>query len=336
MAAFLYVLKIIGIVLIFVLLFVLSVLLLLLFFPVGYRIDLSTDSDRERYEGRVGICWLFHFINAKAWYKKDKEMKEDEENPGFEVRVMFFKILPGKEKEENDLYPETPYELYPEAEEAPAVVTNEPGETLFSDDQNEIKTGEINATGSYYESSPEGFSDPGYDSERDPEDKGKIKGIRSKIKEFTGFLRGAAKKIQEVKSDTSYKNKEICDKINKLYRKVRHLKDTSDDVRFERSFSLASNEVLRILKAVRPRYIKADILFGADDPSLTGEAAGIASVLSIGYEKHLILTPDFDRKVLTGEVIIRGHLMMITVLIVLWKLYFNRDIRWVLREIKRN
>lgn len=344
MATFLFVLKITGTVLLVLLLFVLIFLLLLLFFPVGYRIDLSADSDRERYEGRAGIYWLFHFINAKAWYKKHKGLKEDEKNPGFEVRVMFFKVFPRREKEEEDYYSGTGADLYTDLEE-PAVVISEPAgeasaetptETAKDQIPADSESKETDTTGSYYENDAGGSSDTGYYYEEESEDEGIPKGLKSKIKEFTGFLRGTAKKIQGAKSYTSYKNKEICDKINKLYRKVRHLKETCDDERFDKAFSLAVSETLRILKAIRPRSIKADLLFGADDPALTGEAAGIASVLLMGYEKNLILTPEFDRKVIKGEGVIRGHLMMITVLIVLWKLYFNRDIRWVLRRIKRD
>ena len=71
----------------------------------------------------------------------------------------------------------------------------------------------------------------------------------------------------------------------------------------------------RILKSIRPRKLRADIRFGTGSPDTTGYAFGIYGMFCSWLGKQVVLTPDFERAVLVGELDAAGH---ITVFKLLW------------------
>ena len=350
MMIFLSALKIIGIVLLCILSFLLLLILAVLFIPVRYRLSGRADSDRGYYLAELCVTWLLHFVKGRAWFKKE-EGEEEEENPGFELRILGIKLFPGRTKDgeetegirgEEPVSREIPEageetgtrERTDEAGEADSPYTEEAGngEGNFSDPEEEDETGEGDSWASEEEDETrEGnFSDP-----KEEDENGKKPGIGEKIREFAGFLRRLPRNIHHIKTNARYEIKEKYDKIKRLYYRAGHYYDTIESERFNEALSLALNELLRILKALKPKGYRISLTYGLEDPALTGEITGLIAVLFPPSGKEMALDPDFDRQVLTGQGFIKGRIRLVTVLIVLWKLYFNKNIRWTVRELKK-
>ena len=102
----------------------------------------------------------------------------------------------------------------------------------------------------------------------------------------------------------------------------------------ERALSLIKNELIRILKALRPRKYRINLIYGFDDPALTGKVTGVLAMLFLKAGKKAEFIPDFDNKVLEGDIYLKGRIMGITLLIVLWKLYFNKDFRRLYKRVR--
>ena len=97
LAGFLTVLKIIGIVLLWILLIVLFLILLVLFVPVRYKADanipeteLDKGFDLEKMHIKAGFSWLLHLISGGIDYPESKE---------FTIRVFGIKVFPRKNKD---------------------------------------------------------------------------------------------------------------------------------------------------------------------------------------------------------------------------------------------
>ena len=91
MGIVLMILKIIGIVLLCVLGLILLILLLVLFTPISYRVKAEHNDENTMAQAKFG----FLVVNGKALYEKGQGFS-------YFVKVLFFKILPGKEEEERE------------------------------------------------------------------------------------------------------------------------------------------------------------------------------------------------------------------------------------------
>ena len=91
MGIVLMILKIIGIVLLCILGLILLILLLVLFTPISYRVKAEHNDENTMAQAKFG----FLVVNGKALYEKGQGFN-------YFVKVLFFKILPGKEEEEGE------------------------------------------------------------------------------------------------------------------------------------------------------------------------------------------------------------------------------------------
>ncbi|MCM1552673.1 MAG: hypothetical protein NC092_08280, partial [Butyrivibrio sp.] len=134
-----------------------------------------------------------------------------------------------------------------------------------------------------------------------------------------------------------YTFQKICDKIKERYGKIQEARNNVEHYRDillrEDAKGLLNHAFMRfgrILKSIRPRKLQADICFGTGAPDTTGYVFGIYGILCSYLGENVILTPDFERAVLTGELYAAGHITIFKLLwhfarIVLdkrlWKLY---------------
>lgn len=112
-----------------------------------------------------------------------------------------------------------------------------------------------------------------------------------------------------------YTWKQIYDKIKHILENFAFYKHLLQDEDTKLLVSHASKRMGKILKSIRPRRLKANVLFGTGSPDTTGYAFGLYSMLTPKLGKHVILTPDFSQQILEGTLYAAGHL---TVFHILW------------------
>ncbi len=86
-------------------------------------------------------------------------------------------------------------------------------------------------------------------------------------------------------------------------------------------------EARYLLKKLRPKRTEGYVQFGFDDPSVTGKMMGVLAAASPWLPPKLQLFPVFDRRVLEGELLIKGKLRLYVLARILRRIYFNRDVR---------
>ncbi len=93
----------------------------------------------------------------------------------------------------------------------------------------------------------------------------------------------------------------------------------------------------KILKSIRPRFLRAEALVGLGEPDLTGYVYGIYWAVKpfLGKKCRMTVTPDFERRILEGEAVLGGRIMAATVLHHAVRVLLDRRLRRLLDKMKR-
>lgn len=304
----LLILKILGIILLSILGLILLIILIILFVPVRYSIRAKKyETGEPPYFAGAKITWLLHIVNVLVNYPSEELIR---------VRIFIFKVFPSFKKEK------------------PVKKTKNKKE--------EIKKPEEESA-DHYEDIPyeekESSKPSGIEKTEDNNDNGDKESTPSK----------PVKKKKKRKERKSFKEK-INDKILKIKEKIYGLRKKVDDIRyntekyidiynsdeFQSSFALCKRKLLKILKSILPKKIKGKATFGKEDaPDTVGMVYSLYSVLYSKLGKSFILTPEFERDVLTGDVIIKGRIFIFVLIFNALRIYFDKNVKKLLKMLKK-
>ena len=267
----LLILKIIGI----TLLVVLGILLLILLFPVTYKI--SGQLNEKDYSLKIKAGWLFSLLHFSLNVEKKQDMSVTSEKVADELpkrNITENKRITDDEKQENA----------------------------------NIRKEEISLKEEKKESSDNGFL--------------------NKIKKLFLRIKNTIKRIIA-------NIKKTANNIQGMIDKVRHFKKVITSSVTKKAYRYAKNILKKLFKHIMPGKIKADINFGFEEPDLTGKTLGYIAVAASAFNvnmKRINIVPDFEKSVLKGRICMKGHIVAGIVLIYLLKLYFNKEIHYLVKK----
>lgn len=99
-------------------------------------------------------------------------------------------------------------------------------------------------------------------------------------------------------------------------------------------------DLLEILLFVKP-FIKFTRLqgllkFGLEDPAQTGYLTALLYYfLPIQTKYHLVLEPNFNETLFEGDIMIKGHIRLIRVVIGVIKLFLKKSVHRLIKVIRR-
>ena len=149
----------------------------------------------------------------------------------------------------------------------------------------------------------------------------RIKSFFIKIWHFIKWLGSHIRKIRLT-------IKGICGKIKKWKEFV-----TSDI--FKRALRFVLNRGNILCKHILPRQIKGNVVFGFDDPAMTGQTLALVSILTPIYKSKLKVVPVFDEPILEGNIDMRGYVVGFVLLRVAWSIYRNQDVKAVIHHFSQ-
>lgn len=316
MIILLTILKIIGILLLVLLGILVVLAVLVVFVPVRYRVDTCRrEGGASPMAAEVKITWLLHIVNAAISYP---------EAPYIRVRLFCFTLFRSDkeragQKEALGQQGEKPIEApKPEAvnekvESAPKKAPGISPEKPVSPEKAEKK---------------ENQAQEGHKEEAGEETAGRNLGIIEKLLEFFSRLLGIIKNIR-------YTIRRICDKIKDIVNNIQYYSNILKSDVFQRTWTLCSGQVLALLKSIRPRKFTGKLLIGLGDPARTGQALAIYGILYPMVGSHIEVTPDFGQRVLEWDFFVKGKITVFRFLKIAWALFFSRDLRRLLKLLKR-
>lgn len=324
------ILKIIGILLLVVLGLILSVLAVVLFVPVRYRVSAEKGS---KIQAEGSLSWLMGMIRIQAGY--------DGGQTGIDLFLFGRSLLnrnpkkqkPGKRRKkrasEQPRKTEQPQEI--KAECLRETESEQPQEDQY-----------VSAIPVLLEKTDQ--SENSVDMNEQPEqsqaDEKKQTGII--WKSITEKLEKVPRKVQGILQSIRQSFQHITEAGKKLSDRKEKLKTTAGrwlDFWNLEVTQAAKMHVLReiryLLRHILPRKAEGQILIGMDDPATTGQVLGILYVLSAFTGNCLEINGDFERAVLEGRFQITGHVRICHIARAALSLLADKNIRQTVRSFRQ-
>ena len=127
----------------------------------------------------------------------------------------------------------------------------------------------------------------------------------------------------------------FCDKIKRMVKRYREMKAFALDERTKAAVSLVWKQAGILLGQALPRKIRGRLHFGTEDPALTGQILGAIGIFYPLFMDNVKVEPDFEKPALDGELSLKGRLRIVTVLGIAWRLYRDKNVRYVYRRLNR-
>lgn len=296
------VLKILGILLAAVLGILLFLMVLVLFVPVRYQADAGLG---EETRVSAKISWLLHAFGVQVRYM--------EGTLSVKLRLLWFlsfPLYPAKEKRAGQQKEKKKKEKRKERSDMP-----EAGETNIA--------------------APVAVPNRESDSrtEKRPGIWERLLSVLKKLWAFPGRLRRG---IQGILEKVKYTFRMICVKITDIRANWKYYTDMLKKEEVKNAFSLCRRQLMRLLRHAAPRKLSGDLTIGLEDPATTGQLYGLYCASGCLHRYRIAVTPDFEQKILKGTIRLRGHVRGIHLLILGLKLLFDKNIRYLIKELRQS
>ena len=315
------ILKIIGIVLAALLGLLILILLLALFVPIRYKGKLRRETELEV---TAKVSWLLHIISVPVIYQ----------DGALSVKIKFLGITVKRLMEDEEELDRDAKEFFQDAEDEAVAGEVKPEEMEKQEvrGKNDIVREEAAETEEEAESDwkeeEDGFPEP--EMPKEQEKSSIIKRIFAKIRAFFLKILGIWKKIKNLK----YTFRRFCDKIRKGIQKYRDTKEFLTDERTKAALKQCVAQLKLLIRKLFPKKIRGNLHFGTEDPALTGEILGGISIFYPIFMDNVKVYPDFEQKILEGDLFMKGRIRLITVLLVIWRLWRDKNIRYVYHKFR--
>ena len=302
------ILKIIGIILLAAIAFILLAVLVVLFVPVRYQVSIErTEEDGAPPISVQGsVFWLLHLINVRFHYP---------EKPMLRARIALRTIF-----------------VYPQ----------ESTDSATSKKRKKKKTTVSEAS---RDKSPSIAADPGRlpagqeqqnQAETDGEEQtGQKKSILQKLRSFVERIIEFWNRLKQILSNIQYTIRRLCDKIKDILHNIQYYKEVFESDVFQQSFALCRGELGYALRHLKPTKLKADWIIGTGDPVLNSDILAVYGVCYPLVGQNVRIVADFDAKHIEGTALIKGRIRLFALVRVAWRIYFNKNIRTLIRLLKK-
>ena len=326
----LLILKIIGIVLLSIVGIILLAFVCVLFVPVRYRVRLMREEGENAppVTAYVKVTWLLHLINVLIRYPGKVMVR---------ARILIFTLfrIPDKDKkahkerksDKSSKEKRKKGKDQEQQEEVPseADVSEEKQEQTVSETQEGAAVTAVPEPYEAFGGADEDFTESEEDSEdeENPSIFGKIRLIFKKMKEFFQNIR--------------YTIRKFCDKIKSVLDNIQYYRELLEGEPFRNSMELCKKELSWMFKKLKPDKFEADLVVGMEDPAATGEILAVCGILYPLIGPHIRVVGDFEceKMRLEGRLYIRGKIRAFTFLRILIRIYFNKNIKQLIKILKK-
>ena len=149
----------------------------------------------------------------------------------------------------------------------------------------------------------------------------------------------AEKKAKKAKKKTK---KKIGCSFQKISDKIKEITDLKDKIvafltaeTHKKAFQKLLKELLRLLKKLKPKKLKANVEYGFEDPYKTGSILAYLSMLYPFYGDNIHIVPHFKEKVIKGDIFIKGRIRISYMANMGIRLILDKHIRLTIKEIMK-
>lgn len=154
-------------------------------------------------------------------------------------------------------------------------------------------------------------------------------------KQKSFFLAKVWIKIKETIWNIRFKFKAICVRIKKFKGKIRYYLDILEEDNTKEALQLSKNQLLRILKHIKPQKLKIYVEYGDDSVEQTARVMALWGMMYPIFLDHIIVIPFFEESKLYVKAYLKGRITLFVFVCVMIRIYFNKNIRVLLEQLKR-
>lgn len=364
---FLTILKIPFILLAVLLLLVLVLFLLLLFVPLRYQAEAKKDSE---VSAAAKISWLLHCLTVHVSYadrkpeltvkilgypligrKKKQSAKGGREKlktsgkPGKRPSAAKKKKAQPRSKKAETLKPREQTNE-PSKTSKSHVQTNEPSQTSREERPRQNaredkspssadKRREWRDAGKAKEQPVSGADEILQDKTDEPRWRERIRSIGARVHDLWRRILDVPEKIKNCFHIFLEKIHDIQKSIQKLKSQVEYYKDLWYDTHTQAAYRHIKKELRYLLGHYLPAKVEGHVLFGLDDPALTGQALGLLCVAQVFTGNHFQVQADFEQAMFAGDVFLKGHVRACHLVKVLLVLVLDAHCRVTFQRIRK-
>lgn len=298
----LLILKIIGWILLAILGLIVLLICLVLFMPAVYHGEGECKGGLDTLKASLSFSWFLHLISGMADYS-DGELK-------WKIRIAWKKLS------SEQTAPQEAEEDFNEEPHGPS--RSEPVLPALSE-----------------KSIPDEPATPAI-PQQNPAAPPKIKSAAPSGKALSPKpkARKSAAKAAALFKKIKYTFRKICDKIKSLLETKDKFMGLLTDEVHQKAFKKVLKELKRLLRSLKPKQLKADVLFGFEDPCITGHVLGAVSMIYPFIGAHTNIQPDFQQKILEGSLLISGKIRAVYMLSLGLRLILDKNVRVTFKHIR--
>jgi hypothetical protein len=305
------ILKIIGIILLILLGILLLAVISIVFYPISYTMAASYE---DTISAKAKVHWLFHLISVTLIYETD--------NKKCILRILGIPIMdflhpkPKKEKikQENPKQKKSKKEKN-KIEKTKKEKTKKEKAQTGTPEKVEAPQRKAEAKSSKPPVQKQ-INTPPPDEKDTPSTK--QGNIWTKLQQFIINIRQKVKAVQQKGIDLRQK----ADKCLEILKREQT----------QNAIEKIKHHIIALLKHILPRKWNAYLNFGFEDPATTGQVLGYYWMLIGLWGEHFVCVPDFEHKVLRGNIRAKGHIQVMKFLYVGYRFMFDKDLVY-LRKI---
>lgn len=306
------ILKIVGILLLIILGILLFFVFSVLFVPVRYRAE---GSLYERLGGSASASWFLHLISIKASTNEEKKL---------DVRILWFH--PGRGVRDED-FEERPQETR-EEEKMPTEGAVLPDAECHLAKQN---TEESEKTAKSSKSSEKNLGKAADEPNTDA-----AKEIVKKKQRMGSALQACKEKLCKLPGALKSRLKIAVKRLRKGKIKWDTFLAFLQNEENQKTFRLLKKQIFALLRHILPRKAKGKLQFGLGDPYLTGQVLTWISPFYGLYGRNIQIIPDFTEVSLEGELKLKGHIRLATLLILFFPMVRDKRVRRWIRAVRKH
>lgn len=134
-------------------------------------------------------------------------------------------------------------------------------------------------------------------------------------------------KIKSIIKKTKRKIRAVIRSKDKLKKKIDDIKMIINDEANKEMVRLLYSQLKALFKEIMPVKYKINIHYGCDDPYRTGQLLMYISVFYGLSGINMNITPDFNEKILEGDIYIKGRVRICKLLMIVFRVYRNKRFR---------
>lgn len=150
-------------------------------------------------------------------------------------------------------------------------------------------------------------------------------------KNLIGRLKAALNSVKDklisIKSKFKKLLKAIVDKKRSAWQKINDLKVIINDEENKELVRLIKKELKELIREITPVKYDVNVRYGCEEPYMTGRILGVIAVIYGITGVQFNITPEFEQKVLEGDIYMKGRVRIYRLLLIALRIYKNNRFR---------